>query len=90
MHLQRLQLNQKNMAYMVRLGLWGLGTPFNGKNLHSDELFYPNNFLQFLTDVQELIFVIEKTCCINGVFGPGNEAQWLILCPKTFAENRHR
>ena len=78
------------MAYMVRLGLWGLGTPFNGKNLNSDELFYPNNFLQFLTDVQELIFVIEKTCCINGVFGPGNEAQWLILCPKTFAENRHR
>jgi hypothetical protein len=48
----------RNMAYMVRLGLWGSGTPFKGKIFHFDEILHPNNFLQFITDVQEFIFAI--------------------------------
>jgi hypothetical protein len=35
----------RNMAYMVRLGLWGQGTPFKGKNFHLDKVFYSTNSL---------------------------------------------
>jgi hypothetical protein len=52
----------RNMAYMVRLGLWGQGTPFKGKKslLKSEKIFLSNCFFFCITEFTDFIGAVEK------------------------------
>ncbi len=50
----------KNMAYMVRLGLWGLETPFESTYFHLVKVILATNFLNYLAEFADFIGAIEK------------------------------